>query len=64
MWYFVEYNGRCLKACKRLPTAVSFVHRKGLQDDAANVLRVVDSSGEEYEPQTGAPIAFTPFRST
>lgn len=64
MWYFVEYNGRCLKACKRLQAAVSFVHRKGLQDDAANLLRIVDSEGEEYEPQTGAPITFTPFRSS
>lgn len=63
MWYFVEYNGRCLKACKRLSNAVSFIRRKGLQDDEANVLRVVDSVGDEYEPQTGAPIVFTPFRS-
>lgn len=64
MWYFVEYNGRCLKAYKRLSAAVSFVHRRGLQDDADNVLRVVDSTGEEYEPLTGAPISFTPFRSS
>lgn len=61
MWYFVEYNGRCLKACKRLSNAVSFIKRKGLQDDAANVLRVVDAKGYEYEPQTGAPIIFVPL---
>lgn len=64
MWYFVEYNGRCLKAYKRLSAAVAYIEKKGLQDDAANSLYLVDSNGDMYEPMTGDPIVFTPFRST
>lgn len=62
MWYFVEYNGKCLKATKRITPALAFINRKGLQDDADNVLRLVDSQGEMYNPITGSPIEFHPFR--
>lgn len=63
MWYFVEYNGRLLKATKRLKPALSFIQKRGLQDDADNVLRLVDSTGEMYNPINGTPIVFTPFRN-
>lgn len=63
MWYFVEYNGKLIKATKRLKPALAFISKKGLQDDADNVLRLVDSTGEMYNPINGNPIDFDPFRS-
>lgn len=53
MWYFVEYNGRLLKATKRVMPAVDFIHRKGLKDDSDNKLVLVDSQGDTYNPYTG-----------
>lgn len=62
MWYFVEYNGKCLKATKRLHAALAFIEKKGLQDDTDNVLRLADSNGDMYNPINGNPIVFTPLR--
>ena len=63
MWYFVEYNGKLIKATKRLKPALTFISRKGLQDDADNVLRLVDSTGEMYDPVDGNPIDISLFSS-
>lgn len=56
MWYFVEYNGKLLKATKTKGAALSFIIRKGLRDDEANSLVLADSYGDMYDPVTGADI--------
>lgn len=53
MWYYVEYNGRLVKATKRIRPAVDFIHRKGLKNDSDNKLVLVDSHGDTYNPLTG-----------
>lgn len=53
MWYFVEYNGKLLKATKRLKPAVDFIHRKDLKEDLDNHIVLCDSHGDMYHPFTG-----------
>ena len=53
MWYFVEYNGKLLRATKTKPVALSFINKKGLKDDEFNSLKLVDSNGAIYDPVTG-----------
>lgn len=63
MWYFVEYNGKLLKATKTKIVALSFIRKKGLRGDESNSLVLVDSLGDMYDPVTGAdvvPDAFCP----
>lgn len=64
MWYFVEYNGKLLKATKTKGAALCFIIRKGLRDDESNSLNLVDSHGDMYDPETGADINPTPFGQT
>lgn len=56
MWYFVEYNGKLLKATKTKIVALSFIRQKGLRDDESNSLKLVDSNGDMYDPVTGDDI--------
>ena len=49
MWYFIEYNGKCVGAYKRLRTARKRIAERGLVDDEANLLRLTDSNGVEYD---------------
>lgn len=53
MWYFVEYNGKCVGAYKRLRTARNRIAERGLVDDDENLLVLVDSNGVEYDPVSG-----------
>lgn len=53
MWYYVEYNGKLLKATKTKGAAISFINYKGLRDDESNSLNLVDSYGDMYDPVTG-----------
>lgn len=56
MWYYVEYNGKLLKATKTKAAAICFIIHKGLRDDDSNSLVLCDSYGDEYDPVTGADI--------
>ena len=56
MWYFVEYNGKLLKATKTKGAALCYIIRKGLRDDENNSLVLADSYGDTYDPVTGADI--------
>lgn len=53
MWYFVEYNGKLLKATKTKIVALAFIREKGLRDDESNSLVLTDSYGAMYDPVTG-----------
>lgn len=54
MWYCVEYNAQLMALYKSLRACLNLVQRKGWRDDEKNLLRVFDSEGEEYNPETGA----------
>lgn len=54
MVYFVEYNGKYVADRKTLRGALSYISRKGLQDDFDNTLRLVDQNGYMYNPINGA----------
>lgn len=63
MWYYVEYNGKLLKATKTKGAALSFINHKGLRDDDANSLVLVDNYGDMYDPVTGADVVPDAFCS-
>lgn len=50
MWYFVEKNGKCVKACKRLESACS--HARKLVGKGSCV-SVGDAKGNRYSIRTG-----------
>lgn len=54
MWYYVEYNGRCLKAKKSLQPCLEFIKNEGLREDFDNHIILCDSHGDMYNPFTGA----------
>ena len=53
MWYYVEYNGRCLKAKKSLQPCLEFIKSKGLKGDLDNTLAIYDAEGHLYDPCSG-----------
>lgn len=55
-WYFVGYNCAYIAMYRTLKGALNFIARKGLQDDLDNMLGIVDSDGEMYNPITGYTI--------
>lgn len=50
MWYFVERNGKCVKACKRLESACSRARKFVC---SGSRVRVLDSCGNRYSIRTG-----------
>lgn len=53
---FVDYNGKFIAQYRRMSAALTYIERKGLQDDLDNTLRLVDDKGNEYNPITGQEI--------
>ena len=53
MKYYVEYNAKFIGIYKTLRGALGFIKRKGLFDDEDNLLCLMDSNGELYDPMTG-----------
>ena len=53
---FVDYNGQFIAQYRRMSAALTYIERKGLQDDLDNTLRLVDDKGNEYNPITGQEI--------
>lgn len=51
--FFVYYNGVYLATYKRLQSCINFIERKRLGNDCNDILRIVDSNGEEYNCYTG-----------
>ena len=52
MWYCVDYNGKYIAMYKRLCNALKFIERKNLKNDRLNLLYLVDSNGDLYNPLT------------
>lgn len=50
MWYFVEKNGKCIKACKRLESACSHARKRVCPGSRVSVF---DSCGNRYSMRTG-----------
>lgn len=51
MWYFVEKNGRCIKAYKNREKALLYAMTKLDYDSGADCFSVVDQSGNvHWEP--------------
>lgn len=57
-WYFVDYNGAYIAQYRTLRGALNYIARKGLRNDLDNVLDLVDSDGEMYNPITGKHIEY------
>lgn len=53
MKYYVEYNGRIMNTFNTIARALAFVARKGYLNNNNDLLRVYDSDGDEYDPNTG-----------
>ena len=49
MWYFVEKNGRAVKAFKMIGKALFYAYNKLSYNSEADIVRIVDSYGEIYE---------------
>ena len=49
MTFFVEYNAKYIASYKSLKAAQNFIARKGLKDDEWNLLRILNSEGNECE---------------
>lgn len=45
MWYFIEKNGKAVKAYRNFGKACFFAYNKVSFDRAADVVRIVDSYG-------------------
>lgn len=52
-YYYVEYNCKYIAIYKSVRACINFIHRKGLRDDADNMLNIVDSEGNMYNPING-----------
>lgn len=50
MWYYVEKNGRCVKACKRLESACSHARKCVCPGSCVSVW---DACGNRYSIRTG-----------
>ena len=53
MYYFVSYNCKYIAMYKSVTACLNFIQRKGLRDDAHNLLYIVDNEGNEYCWRTG-----------
>lgn len=53
MKYYVEYNGNLRGMYNSLNRALAFVVSKGYINSDNDLLRVYDSVGNEYDPNTG-----------
>ena len=49
MWYFIEKNGKAIKAYRNLGKALFFAYNKLSYNRTADVVRIVDSNGEIKE---------------
>lgn len=52
-YYYVEYNCKYIAIYKSVRACINFIDRKGLRDDADNMLNIVDSEGNMYNPING-----------
>lgn len=53
MKYYVEYNAKFIAVYMSLKRALNYIKRKWLRDDENNMLCVLDSKGNMYNPYNG-----------
>lgn len=49
MWYFVEKNGKAVKACKTLGGAISFAENRLDFDPRSDAVWIDDNNGEIHK---------------
>ena len=58
MKYYVEYNAKFIAMYKSIKPALRFIAKKGYKNDDNNLLYLVDSAGNRYDPVTGNEIEY------